>query len=506
MVTMLKENKRYFPKRFALVLLLLTICALGYAFLTLILREKFPPARLVLHLLKILFALSVVSSKLSAESKCSWVFFILIFPYAAIPIYLIFYRTRLSKKEIKRLNEIYRQKPKSDIFASKMTLKCNANFAFLREIADFTNAKIYNNTFAKYIPDASLMLDMLQRDVRGAKRFIFLEFYTVASGSVFGELLSILIEKASLGVEVRIIYDEIGSLGRLPEDFSSLMKAYGIKAAAHASLGGTFPGALNNRNHRKIAVIDGEIAYTGGINLADEYVIPKTKFGNWKDCAVRIEGEGVCAITYTFLSDFSVISGEPQDFSKYYKYRKRICEGQALIFDDGPLPIYREKSSERIILSMLSASERYFTATSPYLVCETEMISAVRSAVRRGVKIKIIIPSKPDKFLPWILTRHYAALLSEAGAEIYSYTPGFLHSKIYSSDGKYLMCGSVNLDYRSLWHNFENGVLFAHHPVIAEAERDIEEILCSSVPYKKKKERLPMKILSAVMELFAPLF
>ena len=387
-----------------------------------------------------------------------------------------------------------------------MLLKCNEEFAFLKEISNFANIGIYKNTDAKYLFDISKTLDMLYLDIENAKSFVFLEFYTLASGKVFGKICDLLIKKAAEGVEVRIIYDEIGSLFRLPEEFDSIMREYGITALPHASLCGSYPGALNNRNHRKIAVIDGEIAYTGGINLADEYVYSKSELGEWKDSAVRLEGNAVCALTYIFLSDCSFLRGAEEDFSKYYKYRKRACSGHAIVFSDGPAPIYSEKSAKRLILSLLYRSENYFTATTPYLVCGSEIFSAVRAAVNRGVKVRIAIPGKPDKFLTGILTRHYASRLSETGAEIYLYSPGFLHSKQYLSDGKYLICGTVNLDYRSLSHNFENGILFADHPVVAQAESEMENILALCEKYEAKKLCLPLRILGSLLEILAPLF
>lgn len=501
-----EENKRYFPTRYALLITVIIICAVCYATVITVMERQFPFIRYALYVIKVLFALSVISSCLSSEAKCSWIFLILALPIVAIPAYCIFCRTKITKKEKALLNCISEKKPKTECFNSKMTLKCNHSFTFLEEIAGFKSATVYNNTAAKYIADASEMIRLLSVDILRAKKFVFIEFYTISSGKVFGTLCDLLAKRAAEGVEVRIIYDELGSLFRLPEEFVSNMKRLKIKAVSHASLIGTFPSALNNRNHRKIAIIDGEVAYTGGINLADEYINPKARLGKWKDAAVRIEGEGVCALTYTFLSDFSFISGTCEDFSKYYKYRKRICEGQALIFDDGPAPIYTEKSAKTIIISMLRTSQKYFTVTTPYLVCGTEILSAIDSAVKRGVCVKIVIPSKPDKFFPGILTRHYAGIISKIGARVYVYSPGFLHSKTYSADGKYFMCGTVNLDYRSLSHNFENGVLFASHPIIQEASEDFEKILRDCVPYEKKKEFLPLRLIGAIMQIFAPLF
>ena len=503
---MLNENKKHFPARYALFFLLIIASVFIFSLFFFLLRKTIPILTPALFLIKVVFSLTVISSSLTEKCKSSWLFFILTLPLVSIPAYLVFMNARLTKKEKSMLKFASNEIPKHDAFNSKAALKCNDNFAFAKEISDFSGVEVYSNTSAKYISNAEEMFDLLLRDIGRAKRFIFLEFYTVATGKTFGKICKSLIEKASLGIDVRIIYDELGSLGRVPERFSSLMKKYGIKAVSHPSLTGTFPSAINNRNHRKIAVIDGTVAYSGGINLADEYINPCPKLKKWKDSAVRIEGEAVMALTHTFLSDFSMSCGLMEDFSPFYKYGKKRCDGRVAVFNDGPSSHYKEKNAKRIILSMLSQSEKYFTVTTPYLVCGSDVFSAIENAVRRGVRVKIIIPSKSDGFFSDILTRHYAAAISDLGADIYVYRPGFLHSKTYNSDGKYLMCGSINLDYRSLTHNFENGLLFIFHPVIKDFQADTDEILKNSTPWEKKKEPLYLKLIGALTELLAPLF
>ena len=500
------ENKRFFPRQRALLVSLIVISWAVGAFFIALLTEGFIYIRILFYVFKTALALSALSSSVPYSTRGSWVFLILTFPYAAIPAYLYFRRTSLSRKEKMLIEETRRQKPKIEAFEKKILLKCNDNFTFLREIAAYSNSNIYSDTSAKYFSLAEDMFLSLKEELRNAKRFIFLEFYTVSAGTVLSEILDILVEKAGLGVEVKILYDEIGSLFKIPEDFAKIMKRSKIEARFSSSLFAAFPKGVNNRNHRKIIVIDGEIAYTGGINLADEYVYSKRRLGKWKDAGVRIEGVGVTSLTHTFLSDFVFAGGECDSFSKYYKYRKKKSSGYSLIFDDGPYPIYDEKISERMILSLIDASEKSFILTSPYLIFSSRILSAVRGAVKRGVKVKIIIPAVPDKLLTAILTHRYADRLCEIGARVYMYLPGFLHSKIYSADGKFAMCGTVNLDYRSLRHNFENGILFLEHPVIADIDKDLESILKECAPYKVKKKNPIVRLIGALLEIFAPLF
>ena len=503
---MLRENKVFFPTQKALLTALIIIGWAGSVFLIILLKNRFFAVTLLFYLIKIGFALSALTSLCCPAAKSSFVFLILAFPYIAIPVYLCFRRTRLSKNEKKLIEECRSRKPKTECFEKKMLLKCNENFTFLREIASYSTANIYTNTAAKYFSESDEMLISLMGDIKCAKRFVFLEFYTVCSGEVFGNICELLCEKAREGLEIKILYDELGSLFKIPEDFPKIIKKSGIEARCGSPLFAAFPSGINNRNHRKIAIIDGEVAYTGGINLADEYVYSKKKLGKWKDFGIRIEGEAVCELTHTFLSDFVFSGGECEDFAKYYKYKKIKSKGFSLVFEDGPYPLYEEKISERLIASLIDASEKSFTMTSPYLIFDSRIYSAVCGAVKRGVRVKIIIPSTPDKILTSILTRRYAYKLSEIGAEIYLYLPGFLHSKIYCSDKKLLMCGTVNLDYRSLRHNFENGILFSDHPVIDDAVRDLDEILSVSIPLQAKKTNPIMRFIGTLLEVFAPLF
>ena len=503
---MYRQSKKYFPTLYALLAALIIITyAVTVAFL-IFLRNNFGIFGIALYGLRIFTALKIISSPSSEKSKCSWLTLILIFPNIIIPAYFLFCHTTLSKSEKKAIKIISEQKPRIEHFSNKSTAKCNQNFSFLQEIANYDNAVIYKNTKASYISSASKMKDMLIGDLRRARSFIFLEFYTVATGEFFGDICDILIKKAKEGVEVRLIYDEMGSIFRVPENFSEFLESKNVIALSHAHGAGMLPSGFNNRNHRKIAVIDGEIAYTGGINLADEYILPKKRIGEWRDSAVRLEGEAVAELVYIFLSDFALTTKSSEDFFHYYRYRKKRHTGKVMLFGDGPKPFYKTNTAKKVLISMLNSAEKYFTSTTPYLICDSEILSAIESAVLRGVKVKIAIPFRPDKFIPAFLTRIYARRLIELGAEIYRYIPGFLHSKNYITDGKYFLTGTVNLDFRSLLHNFEVGALFYEHEIISDAEADICEIFKASERYEPKGKPILSKIVGSVMEIFAPLF
>ena len=502
----MRDKNRIFSPAICAVFSLAFITALSLTvYLSIWLIEISLALAYTLYGLKVLFCLLLISSQLNERTKTSLVFLSLIMPCLIIPFYLVFRQKRIGKKEKAFIEYLESQKPKSEQFESKMSFKCKHIFAYMRNLAGIPNTQLYKNTSAEYFSEAKDMLSSLTKDLEKARTFIFLEFYIVASGEAFENILSILKRKAKSGVDVRIIYDGIGSLFRIPTGLMRIMKESGIRAVSHRSFSLKFPGSINNRNHRKIAVIDGECAYTGGINLADEYIHSRARLGRWKDSAVRISGEGVNALTYTFLSDFAFLSASRESFSKYYRYRKKKCDGAAIIFSDGPQNIYREKSAKKIIISMLDSAERKFIFTTPYLICDDEVFTSVRNAAMRGVKVIAILPKTPDKYLVSLLSHRYAERISTAGAEVYLYSPGFLHSKSYLCDEKFLMIGTVNLDNRSLCHNFENGVLFSEHNVISEARADLDSILSESEPYEENKEGPLLRLICSALEIFAPL-
>ncbi|MBR5140317.1 MAG: hypothetical protein IKV16_04600, partial [Clostridia bacterium] len=318
------KNKKIFLPPLTLAAIMLIISGWSLAtYLILLTKQKFVYTGLLLYIVKGGFALSVIVGKRVRSAEGMWVFFILTLPTLAIPIYLISARSSHAIREKALIKNADAQKPRHESFEDKMLPKCNQSFAFLSDIASNPNVSVYTSTKAKYYAESSEMLHSLYDDLNGARQFIFLEFYTVAAGEVFGKVCDILKKKASEGVEIRILYDAIGSLFKVPENLPQIMRSIGVEARACFSLFSSFPGGINNRNHRKIAIIDGEIAYTGGINLADEYIYSRPKMGKWKDAGVRIRGEGVVALTHTFLSDFVFSGGSCPDFLKYYKCKRQ---------------------------------------------------------------------------------------------------------------------------------------------------------------------------------------
>ncbi|MDE5856552.1 MAG: hypothetical protein K2H06_05855, partial [Anaeroplasmataceae bacterium] len=321
--------------------------------------------------------------------------------------------------------------------------------------------------------------------------------------------LEILKEKVSKGIEVCVVYDDIGCMMTLPGNYYKQLQKLGIKSVPFARLRGQANNEFNNRSHRKITVIDGKIGYTGGVNIADEYINHIKKFGHWKDVGIRLEGEAVNELTRLFLMDYAINNKKADvDFSKYYCSASSKQEGFCIPFGDGPKPIYHRQVSKTVILNMLNQSKRYVYITTPYLIIDNELVQALENTAMRGVDVRIITPHIPDKKLVFLMTRSHYNRLMTAGVKIYEYESGFVHAKTYLSDDETAMIGTVNMDYRSLVHHFENGVWIYKHKVIEDIKKDFLDTQEKSIQFEKGmvKENLFQRFIRAMAKVFSPLF
>ena len=320
--------------------------------------------------------------------------------------------------------------------------------------------------------------------------------------------LKILKEKVQEGVEVKVVYDDIGCMQSLPCLYFSTLKKYGISAVPFSFLKGSANSEFNNRSHRKITVIDGRIGYTGGINLADEYINKINKYGHWKDSAIRLEGEAVKEFTKLFLIDF-VINAKNIDIqqTELFPSQDITCKGFMVPFGDGPKPIYQKCIGKIVIQNMINMATRYAYMTSPYLIIDNDLCTSIENAALRGVDVRIIVPHIPDKKLVFVMTQSYYHRLLNAGVKIYEYTPGFIHAKSYLVDDKFGMIGTINLDYRSLVHHFENGVWMYDCECLVDLKKDIEETIEKSIEIKKDEMKQPLmkRFVQAIVRIFAPL-
>jgi cardiolipin synthase len=347
---------------------------------------------------------------------------------------------------------------------------------------------------------------------------------------MFDAIVDRLEQKAKEGVHIRLIYDGVGSISTLPPKYYKTLQAKGIHCACFNPFRPFLSIIMNNRDHRKILVIDGRIAYTGGINLADEYINAIKKYGYWKDTAVRITGEAVWSFTTMFLEMWNYIVRGTEDYTRFRAAQPDLPGGESSMQpvpseNGGSLksdvqesigyvqpyadsPLFPEHIGENVYLNMINMAHRYVYIYTPYLIIDSEMSTALCNAAKSGVDVRIITPGIPDKKTVFLLTRsHYPELLKN-GVKIYQYTPGFVHAKCFVCDDKYATVGSINLDYRSLCLHFECGALFYQSKVVAEVQKDIMQTLsaCEQITLEQCESlRLPTRLVRGVLRLFAPL-
>lgn len=455
--------------------------------------------------------LKIIASDDNPDYKIPWMLFVLILPVAGFMLYFIFASRKLKKKYIKKLKELKNKSYNKDNASvlnnlEKENLQANSQAKMLCNIAE---AHIFTNTKQKYFPIGEQYFDSLLKDLKNANNFIYLEYFIIEEGKFWNSILEILKEKAHQGIEVKVVYDDIGCMATLPGNYSRVLQSYGIEATPFSRLRGSADSEFNNRNHRKITVIDGIIGYTGGINIADEYINEFEKYGHWKDVGIRLEGEAVWELTRLFLIDFGInVKHMPQlQYNIYPKVENIKEQGYIIPFGDGPKPLYDRRVGKSVIQNMLSSATKYMYMTSPYLIIDNDLCLSIENAALRGVDVRIIVPHIPDKKIVFNMTKSFYKRLMNAGVKIYEYTLGFIHAKAYITDDEYAMIGTINLDYRSLVHHFENGVWMYNCESIKDIKNDIEYTLSKSFEITPSilKTNIFNRFFRALVKIFAPM-
>ena len=455
--------------------------------------------------------LAIVNRNMPPESKVTWILFAVV-PVFGFLLYLMIGERRLSKKEIQQLEKMDSMKFREDnSYDLRVELKQENKSAFgiVKSLLSMDhNADVYDGTASQYFPLGEEMFEAMLDDLRSAKKFIFLEFYIIDPGVMWNRILEILVDKVQQGVEVKLLYDDIGCMATLSGDYTKRLRKMGIDAHKFNKVIPRMTVAYNNRDHRKILVIDGQVGYTGGINLADEYINHIVRFGHWKDGGVRLEGRAVKALTRLFLMNWYINRGEITDFDRYHFDSQRV-EGKGLYipYGSGPKPIYKEQVGKAVYQNIINQAIDYVYITTPYLIIDYDLTEDIKNAAMRGVDVRIVTPFIPDKKLIQIVTRGAYPDLLEAGVKIYEYTPGFIHSKNVISDDELAVVGTINFDYRSLVHHYENAVLMYQTETIADIKQDFEDLfdVSKEISLETLQNSWYQRLLKEIMQLFAPL-
>lgn len=467
-------------------------------------------------LLSAFVILYVVNKDENPSFKLAWIIPITVIPVFGTLLYLFLELQWEGKIINRRLREnisdtqpYLKQNPRYMEQLAKAS-RSNANLAAY--IENSGSYPVYGNTNVKYYPVGEEMFEDMKKELEKAKRFIFMEYFIVERGEMWDSILEILERKVQDGVEVRFMYDGMCCLVLLPYSYPRELRAKGLKAKMFAPIRPALSTYQNNRDHRKILVIDGHTAFTGGINLADEYINRKVRFGHWKDTGIMVKGDAVTSFTMMFLQMWNITEKEPEDYGRYLRdpeffYPPELSmEGFVIPYGDSPLD--QETVGELVYLDIINTARNYVHIMTPYLILNYELVQALQFAAKRGVETIIIMPHIPDKEYAFLLAKAHYEELIRAGVQIYEYTPGFVHAKVFTSDDEKAVVGTINMDYRSLYLHFECAAYIYRNEVIKDVERDFKETLAKSqVITLEECRHYPWykKFAGRVLRLFAPL-
>lgn len=468
-------------------------------------------------ILTVIVVVNIINRPMNSNMKLSWIVPILATPVFGALFYL-YVRADLLTKELKnRLTNLHRESlpyRKEDKESREKLALADVQTArlaeYLKKHGDFS---VYENTQVEYFSLGEHKWGRLLEELKKAEKFIFLEYFIVGKGKMWDAVLEILKEKAANGVEVRVMYDGTNAIANVPFSYPRELNEFGIKCRVFSELRPFLSTVQNNRDHRKIVVIDGHTGFTGGINLADEYINQRVRFGHWKDTAIMLKGEAVQSLTLMFLEMWNVEESKMERWGKYCPYYPENKmgasveeSGYVIPYCDSPLD--HEQVGELVYLDILNTAKNYVHIMTPYLILDDETIMALSFAAKRGVETIIMMPHVPDKEFAYLLARTYYPELLSAGVQIFEYTPGFIHAKSFVSDDIKAVVGTINLDYRSLYLHFECAAFLYGCPAVADVEADFQETLkkCQRITLEDCK-RYPTRkrILGKLLRLVAPL-
>lgn len=467
-------------------------------------------------LLSAVIVIYIINKRQNPSYQMAWIIPVLIFPVFGALFYL-FVESQVGVRIIdRRLRSLVKEtepylKQDEDVM-NRLKLASRGNAQLAVYMKNHGGYPIYDKTYAEYFPLGDDMYPKLLEELKKAERYIFMEYFIVEEGEMWNNVLEILKEKAAQGVEVRFMYDGTCSLTLLPYGYPKQLEKYGIRCRMFSPVRPMLSSYQNNRDHRKITVIDGHTAFTGGINLADEYINQKERFGHWKDTAIMLKGDAVNSFLMMFLQMWNITEQKPEDYRKYqldpgYQFPPEL-ERKGYIMPYGDSPLDEETVGQHVYMDILNESRYYVHIMTPYLILDSDMITALTFAAKRGIEVIIIMPHIPDKIYAYVLARSYYEELLLAGVRIFEYTPGFIHAKVFTSDDTKAVVGSINLDYRSLHLHFECAAYLFRNQAVAQAEADFQDTLKKSQEITVedcRKYPLGRRIAGKMLRLIAPL-
>lgn len=480
------------------------------------LNSYFVEIETIIRGIAIITALLILGNRSNTTFKESWLFVILVSPVFGMIIYFLFGNSFPLNKERKIYNKlnyaVSKHMPENGDALARLREQDDNWSSQAQYLSEYMGFPIYDDSELTFFGDTGEAFEAQLEAVRTAQHFIFMEYFAVENAEAFSRMRELLVEKVAQGVNVRIMYDDVGSVGFINPKFGRELEEMGIECRIFNRILPFAKLFLNNRDHRKFMIVDGEIAFTGGYNIADEYFNITHPYGVWKDSGVRIRGNAVISITGMFLEMWNSISPTDKDYGLYMKPVKAAAgadgPGNVFVQPFCDTPLDDEYVGENVYLNMIALAKKTLYISTPYIAVTEEMVRQLGLAARRGVDVRIVIPGIPDKKFVYELTKSYVPKLLENGIRIYRYTPGFNHAKQFYVDGKAAVVGTINMDFRSFCHHFEDGVFWYGGDAIGQVLRDFEEMFAASeelTPDSKVGRMRRLGLWQCLLRLLAPL-
>ena len=471
------------------------------------------PVLIINTIWSVITMLTIINRDSIWETKAPWLLLVALVPALGNLFYWTLgrrYKTFRERKFLKRVDYLTRDNGfYNEPILEEIKQKDTLAYSKAKILSDEANTLIFKNTELKYLTKGIDIYNQLIDLIKNAKHYIFMEFFIVSQGKALSEVEEILISKVKEGVEVFFMYDDIGSFTALKSNYYKKLRKKGINASCFAKFNFMAVASHNNRNHRKIVVVDGDTAMTGGFNLADEYFGFIKRFGEWKDSAVVIRGNAVEEFVREFIFDWDLNNKTKTNLNAYIKIPQDYnYDGFVIPFTTGPRPIHNQEIPKHTLLNIINQAKKYIYLTTPYLINDRESITALANASQRGVEVIIITPHIPDKKITFMLTRSNYKPLVSAGVKIYEYTPGFIHEKMLICDDEYAVVGTINYDYRCFLHHYENALWIYKHPIIVDMKQDFNEIIEESqlCTLPEAKLNIFSKFFVIILKIAAPFF
>ena len=461
-------------------------------------------------IMSIVTILYITSKKDNPIFKLAWIIPIALVPLLGWFFYFIGGRTKISKSKTDRIKTVFNSTnhltTQDDSIMSDLK---ETNCSIFKQVTYIKNTSlfpIHKNTITEYLSPGEVFHDKLCEELEKAEKFIFMEYFIIQEGVMWDKILNILTKKAAAGVEVKMMYDDLGCINTVPTNYYKKLRDLGIEVHVFNVFKPSIDTFMNYRDHRKITVIDGNVGFTGGINLADEYINAHDRFGYWKDSSIMLKGDAVWNLSILFLQMWQYYDYDDIDYQSYKPSQMFTSKGYVMPFGDGPLDDHL--IGEMVYINMINNAKNYISITTPYLILDNEMITALCSAARSGVRVSIITPANPDKWYVHLLTQYNYLSLVEAGVEIFEYTGGFIHAKTLVCDDELAVVGTQNFDFRSFYFHFECGVFLYNTDSVADVRTDHLDCISRSKQItieECRNQNWFIRVLQSCLNLFAPL-